>query len=261
MTDRLQLLEDLVARLRAPDGCPWDREQGIADLRPYVLEEAHEVAAAIDGGDRRELAAELGDLLFQIVFLSAIAAEEGAFRLDQVISGIHQKMVERHPHVFGDARAASADEVRHQWEKRKVKSSQGSLLSGVPPSLPALVATFRMTEKAAGVGFDWSDPVSVLDKVDEEVRELRQALARSQAPASTEVQEEVGDLLFTVANLARKLGLDPDRALAGANDKFRRRFEKMETKLAAGQLVLGETPVEELERLWQEVKADTAGEG
>jgi len=225
MTDApdLQKLLDLVARLRAPDGCPWDREQKLADIRAYFLEEAHEVAGAIDGGDWGELAEELGDLLFQIAFIGRLAEEAGAFSLSQVIDRVHHKMVTRHPHVFGDEVLADAQAVRQAWERRKLREEPGraSLLAGVPASLPALLAAYRLTQKAAGVGFDWPDAGAVLAKVDEETAELREALAGGDREA---LREEVGDLLFTLANLARKLDLDPEAALAAANLKFRRRF-------------------------------------
>src|SRR6185369_4483712 len=219
----LQKLLDLVTRLRAPDGCPWDREQKLADIRAYLLEEAHETAAAIDTGDWSELAEELGDLLFQVAFIGRLAEEAGAFSLSQVVDRVHHKMVARHPHVFGDESLADAQAVRQAWERRKLKEEPGraSLLAGVPTSLPALLAAYRLTQKAAGVGFDWPDAGAVLKKVDEETAELRDALAVGNRDA---MREEIGDLLFTLANLARKLDLDPEAALAGTNRKFRHRF-------------------------------------
>src|SRR5436309_4236275 len=191
----LQKLLDLVARLRAPDGCPWDREQGLADMRAYLLEEAHELAGAIDGGDWGELAGELGDLLFQIAFIGRLAEEAGAFSLSQVVDRVHHKMVARHPHVFGDEVLADAAAVRQAWERRKLRAEPGreSLLAGVPASLPALLGAYRLTQKAAGVGFDWPDAGAVLAKVDEETAELRAALAGDDREA---VREEIGDLLF-----------------------------------------------------------------
>src|SRR4029079_14908947 len=215
----LQKLLDLVTRLRAPDGCPWDREQGLADVRAYLLEEAHEAAGAIDNGDWGEIAEELGDLLFQIAFIGRLAEEAGAFSLSQVVDRVHHKMVARHPHVFGDETLADSQAVRQAWERRKLREEPGraSLLAGVPASLPALLGAYRLTQKAAGVGFDWPDAGAVLAKVDEGIGELRAAQA---AGDREKIQEEVGDLLFTVANLARKLGVDPEAALAGTNRKF-----------------------------------------
>lgn len=249
----LQKLLDLVARLRAPDGCPWDREQGLSDVRAYLLEEAHEVAGAIDGGDWGELAEELGDLLFQAAFIGRLAEEASAFRFSQVIDRVHHKMVARHPHVFGDEVLADAEAVRQAWERRKLREEPGrrSLLAGVPSSLPALLAAYRLTQKAAGVGFDWPDAQAVLDKVDEETAELRQALAEEDAAA---VREEIGDLLFTLANLARKLDVDPEAALAGTNLKFRRRFEQVERGLAEKGKSAAEATLEEMDALWEEAK-------
>ncbi len=251
----LQKLLDLVARLRAPDGCPWDREQGLPDVRAYLLEEAHETAGAIDSGDWGELAEELGDLLFQVAFIARLAEEAGAFSLSQVVDGVHQKMVSRHPHVFGDEVLADADAVRQAWERRKLKEEPGrtSLLSGVPGSLPALLASYRLTQKAAGVGFDWPDAKAVLEKADEEIQELREALA---AGDEEPVREEMGDVLFTLANLARKLDVDPEAALAGTNRKFRQRFAKIEEGLAAQGKTAAEASLEEMDALWEAAKGD-----
>lgn len=255
MGDRLRRLEDLLRRLRGPDGCPWDREQRLGDLRAYLLEEAHEVAAAIDAGDLGEIAEELGDLLFQVVFVSHLVEEEGGRDLEAVINGVHDRLVERHPHVFGDQRLEDAAAVRQSWEERKARQREGSILQGVPASLPALVAAYRMTQKAAGVGFDWSSPGEVLDKLNEEVAELRAALADMEGGVTPAVREEVGDLLFTVANLARKLDLDPAAALAGSNAKFRRRFRFIERALAADGRSLEAASREELEMLWRAAKS------
>lgn len=249
----LQKLLDLVARLRAPDGCPWDKEQTLPDVRAYLLEEAHELAGAIDGGDWDELAEELGDMLFQVAFIGRLAEEAGAFRLSQVIDGVHRKMVERHPHVFGDEVLADAEAVRQAWERRKLakEPKRESLFSGVPSSLPALLAAYRLTQKAAGVGFDWPTPGAVLDKMEEEISELREALA---AGRRDEVREEVGDLLFTIANLARKVEVDPEAALAGTNLKFRKRFAKIEEGLAARGKTAAEATLEEMDALWEAAK-------
>lgn len=269
----LEPLLALVERLRAPGGCPWDREQRLADLRAYLLEEAHELAAAIDGGDWQEIAAELGDLLFQAAFIGRLAAEAGAFELGETIDGVRRKMVARHPHVFGGAELADAEAVRAAWERRKLAEEprRDSLLGGVPASLPALLAAYRLTQKAAGVGFDWPAAAPVLDKAEEEIGELRRALAaagtggegdeggEAAMAAMAAVREEVGDLLFTVANLARKLDLDPEAALTGANLKFRRRFAHVEQGLAARGRRLGEASLEEMDVLWEEAKRAPGG--
>lgn len=249
----LRPLLDLVARLRAPDGCPWDRAQELADVRAYLLEEAHELADAIDREDWPGLAQELGDLLFQAAFVARLAEERGAFDVASVLVGIHDKMVGRHPHVFGNETATDVGEVSAAWERRKVAAGKGSLLAGVPSSLPALLAAYRMTQKAAGVGFDWPDAEAVLDKVEEEIGELRQALGGGD-PDRTAAREEVGDLLFTVANLARKLDLDPEAALAAANLKFRRRFRYIEQRLADTGRTLNDAGLEEMDALWEEGK-------
>ncbi len=252
-TPDVQKLVDLVARLRAPDGCPWDKEQTLENVRAYLLEEAHELAGAIDGGDWQELAEELGDMLFQVAFITRLAEEAGAFRLPQVIDGVHSKMVARHPHVFGNESLADAEAVRQAWERRKLQEEPGrtTLLGGVPSSLPALLGTYRLTQKAAGVGFDWPDAASVLDKAEEEIAEVREALAEGNA---AHVREEIGDLLFTLANLARKLDVDPEAALAGTNRKFRTRFAAVEEGLAAKGKSAAEATLEEMDELWEAAK-------
>lgn len=249
----LQPLLDLVTRLRAPDGCPWDREQTLSDLRPYLLEEAHEVAAAIDGRDWDELANELGDLLFQAAFIGRLAQEQGHFELGDAIQRSLTKMVSRHPHVFGEEKLADAEAVRQVWERRKVAAGKADLLSGIAASLPTLTATYRMTQKAAGVGFDWPNAEAVLEKVDEELTELRAELG-APTPNRDALREELGDLLFTVANLARKLDIDPDAALAQTNLKFRRRFQHIETKIQAQGRTLTDATLEEMDALWEEAK-------
>ncbi|MEE2776146.1 MAG: nucleoside triphosphate pyrophosphohydrolase, partial [Acidobacteriota bacterium] len=234
----LGVLDRLVARLRAPDGCPWDREQGFDDIRAYLLEEAHEVAAAIDERNWSALVGELGDLLFQVAFLSRLNEEQGRPGSDAAITSVHDKMVERHPHVFGNEQVADRHEVLAQWERRKLsKRGDGAcLLAGLSSSLPSLLAAYRMTQKAAGVGFDWPEPQAVMDKVDEELAEVREALDGDRE----ELREEIGDLLFTVANLARHLEIDPEAALARANLKFRHRFEYIEETLrSAGEPLSG----------------------
>jgi MazG family protein len=250
-TDLARLL-DLVETLRAPDGCPWDREQTLADARSYLIEEAHEAAAAAAAGDWDALAGELGDLLFQVAFMARLGAERGQLDPGAVIERIHGKMVARHPHVFGDEAAETAEEVLAVWERRKLAAEGGrSLLAGVPESLPPLVAAYRMTQKAAGVGFDWPHAAAVLAKLDEELAELRAEIAGGDRAT---VRGELGDLLFTAVNLARKLGVDPDGALAETNAKFRRRFGHIEERLAAQGRNLADVGLAELDRLWEEAK-------
>lgn len=262
-------LVELVARLRAPDGCPWDREQGPLDLRAYLLEESHEAAAAIDrvaaADDPAqawdELAGELGDLLFQIAFLLRLGEEAGRLTTDRVVEGIHDKMIARHPHVFppadGEAEElADADAVARAWERRKLADEgRTGLLAGVPDSLPSLLTAYRLTQKAAGVGFDWPDAAAVLAKVDEEVAELKAELVPDDgADDDAAVGEEIGDLLFTVANLGRKLGVDPEAALAATNAKFRRRFAAVEAGLEARGRRLDEADLDEMDALWEAAK-------
>lgn len=251
----LAKLSRLVERLRAPDGCPWDRQQELKDLRAYLLEEAHEVAAAIDAGDWSALAEELGDLLFQIVFIGCLASEASAFQIHELIDRVADKMIDRHPHVFGDVHLEDADAVRQAWEHRKVAERQGphTLLSGVPHTMPALLTAYRMGQKAAGVGFDWPDRRAVLAKCAEEWAELDSAI-HADSPDAKHVEEEMGDLLFTLANLARHLETDPESALARANRKFRRRFEQVEQRLQANGRPLAEASFEELESAWQQAK-------
>ena len=271
-------LRRLVSRLRSPEGCPWDREQTLTDLRAYLLEEAHEVAAAIDAGDDEGLAGELGDLLFQVVFVAGLAEERGAFDLASVIDAVEAKMIDRHPHVFGAVRRsgvrpsgvrpsgvrpsgsgqsgevlADAAAVRQAWERRKLRQNGGSLLAGVPASLPALTGAYRISQKAAGVGFDWPDAGAVLDKVDEELAELRAVLV---APRRDEgaAAAELGDLLFAVASLARHLGIDPEAALARGNLKFRRRFRELEERFAARGRSITDADPSEMDREWRAVK-------
>jgi MazG family protein len=257
VSDRLRELEQLIVILRGPGGCPWDREQRLSDLRAYILEEAHEVAAAIDSGINRELASELGDLLFQIVFVAKLAEAAGAFDLTQVIRQIQQKMIRRHPHVFGEECLADSAAVREAWERRKLANREQSILAGVPTSLPTLLAAYRMTQKAAAVGFDWPDLESIVAKVEEELAELQAEIAGSgSGHEKKSIREEIGDLIFTVANLARRLEVDPEAALASANEKFKRRFQSLEIRLSERGGSLADATLGELDELWNEVKTD-----
>lgn len=251
-------IAELIDRLRVD--CPWDRELSLADLRAYLIEEAHELAAAIDERDPAAINEELGDLLFEAVYVARLtAAELEEMPLGGAIRTVIDKMVARHPHVFGDekdqAGPGSAAEVAAMWEQRKRNSDgERSVLDGVPASLPALVGAYRLGQKAAGIGFDWDSTEAVRAKVAEELGELDHETANDQADksagATARVEEELGDVLFAVANLARHLKVDPERALAAANRKFRRRFEAMEAELGPG----GDHRMEELERLWERAK-------
>ncbi len=251
-------LVELMQRLLAPDGCPWDREQSFTTLRKYVLEEAAEVADAIDGGDRGELRAELGDLLLQVVFQAELGRAEGAFGPDDVVRGICEKLVRRHPHVFGDVEVTGADEVLRNWERIKVKEKgDRGLLDGVPRSLSALHRAQRVGEKVARVGFDWPDARGSRDKVTEELGELDRAIAAGDAK---EAEAELGDVLFALVNLARHAGIDAEAALRGTTDRFVKRFGHVEARVrevhggfpeagAKDHLTLAE-----LDRYWDEAK-------
>ena len=244
----------LMTRLRGQDGCPWDRKQTLPDLKAYVIEESYEVVDAIDQGDRAALAEELGDLLLQAVFIAEMTREEGTFDIYDSITAIHDKLVRRHPHVFGDVVANDADEVLVNWEKLKQderKAENKSVLSGVPQAMPALLKASRLTEKAARVGFDWRRTEDVFDKIDEEVAELREAVAEGD---SEHVHEEIGDLLFTIANIARKVNVNPEEALQSTNRKFMRRFESMESRVRERDQNLDQLELEEMDRLWDEAK-------
>ena len=246
----------VMARLRAPDGCPWDREQTFATVAPYTIEEAYEVADAIARGDLAGLKDELGDLLLQVVFHAQIASEAGAFDFGDVAAGIADKMVDRHPHVFGDARIDSAAAQTLAWEERKAQeraakgAADAGALDGVALALPALLRAVKLQNRAARVGFDWPDAEPVYAKIQEELAELREARGRQ------DVEEEFGDLLFVVANLARHLKLDPEAALRAANAKFERRFKVVEAKLRALGKTPGQSNLAEMDRLWDEAKAE-----
>lgn len=249
-------LVEIMARLRGPDGCPWDREQTLRTLKTYLLEESHEVREAIDADDPAALKEELGDLLFQIVFQSQIAVERGWFGLAEVAAGIGDKLVRRHPHVFGDGRLSTSREVVRQWEELKAEErrtrSGASRLSSVPRELPALLRALRLSEKAARIGFDWIDTRQVFDKVREEIAEWEAATSDSdpEAPA-----RELGDLLFSLVNVARKLGIEPESALQSANQRFIRRLSRIEQSLAEEGARVEEVPATRLERLWEQAKA------
>ena len=249
-------LIDIMARLRDPErGCPWDRVQTFRSIAPYTIEEAYEVADAIERENLPDLVDELGDLLFQVVFHAQMASETGSFRFDDVVDAISGKMIRRHPHVFGDAGVSGAAEQSMRWEEMKAaeRSREGeerSLLDDIPLALPALARAFKLQRRAARCGFDWPNADEVLGKVSEELGELRDAVRnRDQAG----IDEEVGDLLFTVVNLARHLGTDPETAARAANRKFERRFRELERRAGASVDALDQ---DELEKIWSAVKAE-----
>lgn len=255
--------DDLVIimdRLRDPGGCPWDREQTIDTIRTFLLEETYEVLEALDKDDPAKCREELGDLLFQVVFISRLYQERGDFTVDDAARSIADKLVRRHPHVFGDTPAGSAGETLKRWEAIKRAERKGtvdaSALSGVPREIPALLRAYRLGVKAALVGFDWARLEDVWAKVDEEMAELRQAASGlpSGAALSEATREEVGDLLFAVANLARKLGVDPEDALRRTDDKFVRRFHHVEKRLVERGKAPAESTLEEMDALWNEAK-------
>jgi MazG family protein len=242
-----------MGRLLAPDGCPWDREQTLASLRPFLLEEAYEVLDALDEGDRGHHAEELGDLLFQIVFQSALAGTT----MEEVINGIGEKLIRRHPHVFGETEVKDSDEVLVRWQqiKERERGRPRGLLEGLPRSMPALVRAHALARRAAKVGFDWPDLPSVRGKVAEELAELEAAEAAGDLEG---VAHEAGDLLFAVAQLVRKHGLDPDETLRAANARFEERFAFIEQRLAARGRTPAESSLEEMDQLWDQAKREHA---
>ncbi|MCC7418124.1 MAG: nucleoside triphosphate pyrophosphohydrolase [Acidobacteria bacterium] len=258
-------LVGIVARLRSPDGCPWDREQTVDTLGPFVLEETYEVLDAIDRHDHDALREELGDFLFEAVFLAQIESEAGRFSIADALTAVGDKLVRRHPHVFardrGEPPLGTAGEVRVRWEEIKRQERGGAaarpatLLSGIAPALPALLRAYHLGLRAASVNFDWARASDVMAKIQEEVDELRAAVGVG-PDARAHAEEEMGDLLFAIANLARKLGIEPETALRKANDKFTHRFTAMETLAASAGRAMREMTIEELEACWQRVKRE-----
>lgn len=256
-------LVEIMARLRAPGGCPWDREQNFDTIKPYLLEETYEVMDAIDARDWEGLADELGDLLLQSVFFAQMASEEGRFDIADSLLAINSKLVRRHPHVFADGDAKTADDVLRRWDEIKAAEQESKaqeskaaprpkgLLAGVPRSLPALVEAQKIAAKAAGAGFDWENVEQVFDKMREELAEIDAARATGNA---AEIEDEIGDLLFVVVNIARFLKVDPEQALRKTNSKFRRRFSHVEDALAAHGKTPQQASIDEMEALWQAAK-------
>ncbi len=278
---------DIMERLRAPGGCPWDREQTFDSIKPYTLEETYEVFEAIERRDWNELPGELGDLLLQVLFYSTMAREAGYFTIDDVLDRLSNKLIDRHPHVFGDVEARTAHEVLRNWEAlkkqekaRKAGESQAgnngheSLLAGVSRAMPALLEATKISKRAAGIGFDWPRIEDLFSKLDEEVRELKENLAKlpvAPSPAKgvagaqetivradlqSRIEDEVGDLFFVLVNVARYLKVDPESALRGTNRKFRERFEKMEEACRKSGQTLENLALEEMEELWQKSKSE-----
>jgi MazG family protein len=251
-------LVKIMARLRSPDGCPWDREQNFDTIKPYLLEETYEVMDAIDARDFDGLAEELGDLLLQPVFFAQMASEEERFDITDSLAAINNKLIRRHPHVFGDGDAKTADDVKRRWDeikadenKAKITPRPKGLLAGVPRSLPALVEAQQIASRAAGAGFDWENIEQVFDQLREELVELDEARQQSQVAP---IEDEIGDLFFVIVNLARFLKVDPEQALRRTNAKFRRRFAHVEEGVAASGKTLREATMEQMESLWQDAK-------
>jgi len=264
---KFEQLVEIMRVLRAPGGCPWDREQTHASLRPFVLEETYEVLHAIDAGNVADLREELGDYLYEAVLLAQISEEAGDFTIGDAIDEIRAKLVRRHPHVFaketGDD-SLTSDQVIERWETMKAReratndtlhtSPAKTTLSGVPKTLPSLLRAYESSARAAAVGFDWAKPGDVLDKIEEEVAEVRHEVESGATGHLSRAEEEMGDLLFAITNLSRKLGIEPESALRRANEKFTTRFDAVERAFAARGRMLGEATLEEMEAEWQRVK-------
>jgi MazG family protein len=292
--ERFERAVAIMERLRAPGGCPWDREQSFDSIKPYTLEETYEVLEAIDNRDWPELAGELGDLLLQVLFYAEMANEQASFSIDDVLDRLSTKLINRHPHVFGDAKADTSEDVKRNWEaikveerkKRQVADGEGdgaspkegkrSILAGVSSAMPSLLEAHKLSSRAAQAGFDWPNVEGLFDKLNEETDELREHLKEFPAPGprpqgrgvagsgrtvvpedlQLKLEEEVGDLFFVLVNIARYLSLDPESALRKTNRKFKRRFQWMEDRLHETGRTADQAPMEELESLWQQAKAE-----
>jgi tetrapyrrole methylase family protein/MazG family protein len=253
-------LYEVMKRLRAPGGCPWDREQTLQTLKPCLLEETYELLEAMDGNDLALHVEELGDVLLQVVFQCAIREEEGTFALNDVAEALTEKLIRRHPHVFGDAVADSSGQVLRNWEaiKQTEKKPDRSAIDGVPMALPALLKAQRTQSKAARVGFDWKDATGATEKIEEELAELKEAVASGNRQ---KVADEMGDLLFSVVNYCRFVDVDAESALEGANKKFSRRFREVERRLREQGKALKECTLEEMDAVWDSVKAEEREKG
>jgi nucleoside triphosphate diphosphatase len=252
VSEALSDLAALVARLRRE--CPWDREQTPETIKTYLLEECYETLEALDSKDPAALADELGDLLFQVFFLATLATEKGWFGIEDVARGVTRKMTERHPHVFGDQKAKDAAEVRKGWEVRKRREAgNGDPLGTIPAALPAVAAAHRMTARAADLGFDWERDSDVAAKIEEEIGEWREAAEKDDRAAE---EKEIGDMLLSVVNLARRRSIDPESALRQTNARFRARFAGVASRAAASGRPINEVPLDELDRYWEEAKKE-----
>jgi MazG family protein len=287
--ERFERAVAIMERLRAPGGCPWDQEQTFDSIKPYTLEETYEVLETIDNRDWPELAGELGDLLLQVLFYAEMAKEQSSFSIDDVLDRLSSKLIHRHPHVFGEVKADTSDQVKRNWEaikqeeRKKKEGEQGtapakpekqSILAGVSSAMPSLLEAHKLSSRAAQIGFDWPEVEGLFDKLHEETDELREQLKEFPAPGprphgrgiagsgravapeplQQRIEEEVGDLFFVLVNIARYLSVDPESALRKTNRKFRRRFQWMEARLHEKGRTAEETPMEELESLWQQAK-------
>ncbi len=252
--DKFERLVEIMRRLRAPKGCPWDREQTPQSIAPYLLEETYETLEAIDSGNNKEIAEELGDLLLQVVFQAQMADEAKGFTIEDVIDSICNKLIHRHPHVFGETKVKGIKDVLQNWEKLKKTEGKKTLLGGVPKTLPALLKAFRLGQKASRVGFDWQDAEGVLEKVEEEARELHEA---KKSGDIDEIEHEYGDLLLILANLGRFLEIDPETALRKATGRFMKRFQWMESEAERKKLELQSLSAKEWDDLWNEAKKNT----
>ena len=286
--ERFERAVAIMERLRAPGGCPWDREQTFDSIKPYTLEETYEVLEAIDNRDWPELAGELGDLLLQVLFYAEMAKEQSSFSIDDVLDRLSGKLINRHPHVFGDVKADTSDQVKRNWEALKIeerkkrsgeagteKTEKHSILSGVSSAMPALLEAHKLSSRAAQAGFDWPNVDGLFDKLEEETNEVREQLKEFPAPGprpqgrgvagsgravvpeklQSRLEEEVGDLFFVLVNIARYLSVDPESALRKTNRKFKRRFQWMEDRLHESGRSADQASIDELESLWQQAKA------
>jgi len=266
--ERFQQLVGIMRTLRSEHGCAWDRQQTLKTLRPFVLQETYELLDALDRDDHDALKGELGDFLFEAVFLAQICEEEGRFSIADSIQAIADKLIRRHPHIFDpDGKASlTPKEVKQQWEEIKARErrdaaeTEQTVLSGVPRSMPSLLRAYELSTRAAQVGFDWVKTDDVIDKAEEEIRELREAVAEG-GGKSAEAEEEFGDLLFALVNVARKLGIEPEAALRVANDKFQRRFDDVERQVAASGKRFRDLTLDQLEQHWQIAKVQRTGHG
>ena len=265
MSKTFDELVNVMARLRAPGGCPWDREQTYASLAQYLLEETYETFDAIQEADQtgetQNLKEELGDVLLQVVFHSTIAAEKGDFTIDEVVAGVSQKLILRHPHVFGDKNLETADDVLNNWDdlkkaeraaSGKIEKDQDSILEDVSLNFPALLEGLKISKKAAKVGFDWENTEQIFEKLDEETAELKKAIENKN---DEDISEEIGDLLFVIVNLARKLGVEPETALKKTNRKFRQRFRFIESELKNQNKTFEQSDLKEMDALWNKSKS------